>query len=82
MPSAERSLLSPAAEVPRAAAIPFKITGTTSNPVFLPDVSGMAGNMVKGIGGTSGSAASAAQALSAASSARKNPSRKCLAMDF
>lgn len=41
--------------------IPFKITGTTSNPVFLPDISGMAGNMVKGIGGTSGSAASAAQ---------------------
>ncbi len=44
--------------------IPFKITGTTSNPVFLPDLSGAAGNMVKGIGsdtsGTAGSAASAA----------------------
>jgi AsmA protein len=32
--------------------VPFTITGTTSNPVFLPDVKGMAGNMVKGIGGT------------------------------
>ena len=40
--------------------IPFKITGTTSNPVFLPDLSGAAGNMVKGVGGTAGSAASAA----------------------
>ena len=43
--------------------IPFKITGTTSNPVFLPDLSGMAGNMgnmVKGISGNSGSSASGA----------------------
>jgi AsmA protein len=40
--------------------IPFKITGTTSNPVFLPDVGGMAGSMVKGVGGESGSAAGAA----------------------
>ena len=31
--------------------IPFTITGTTSNPVFLPDVAGVAGNMVKGVGG-------------------------------
>ena len=31
--------------------IPFTITGTTSNPVFLPDVKGMAGNMAKGLGG-------------------------------
>ena len=29
--------------------IPFSITGTTSNPVFLPDVAGMAGNMAKGV---------------------------------
>lgn len=28
--------------------VPFTITGTTSNPVFLPDVAGMAGNMAKG----------------------------------
>ena len=47
--------------------VPFKITGTTANPVFTPDLSGAAGNMVKGIGsgaggaaGTAGSAASAA----------------------
>ena len=32
--------------------IPFTITGTTSNPIFLPDVAGVAGNMVKGVGGT------------------------------
>jgi AsmA protein len=30
--------------------VPFTITGTTSAPVFLPDVAGMAGNMVKGVG--------------------------------
>jgi AsmA protein len=29
--------------------VPFTITGTTSNPVFLPDVAGMAGNMAKGV---------------------------------
>jgi AsmA protein len=29
--------------------IPFSVTGTTSNPVFLPDVAGMAGNMAKGV---------------------------------
>jgi AsmA protein len=47
--------------------IPFKITGTTSNPVFLPDLSGAAGNMVKGIGsGTSGAAGSAASAATGA----------------
>jgi AsmA protein len=43
--------------------IPFKITGTTSNPVFVPDVTGMAGSMVKGIpsdpGNTAGAAAGA-----------------------
>jgi hypothetical protein len=30
--------------------IPFTITGTTKDPVFLPDVAGMAGNMAKGVG--------------------------------
>jgi AsmA protein len=47
--------------------IPFTITGTTSNPIFLPDVKGMAGNMVKGLGGnatgTAGGAAGAAQGV-------------------
>jgi AsmA protein len=37
--------------------IPFKVTGTTSNPIFLPDLSGMAGNMAKGLGSDAGSAA-------------------------
>lgn len=41
--------------------IPFKITGTTSNPVFLPDVGGMAGSMLKGTASTPGNAASAAE---------------------
>ena len=40
--------------------VPFKITGTTSNPVFLPDVAGMAGSMAKGAIGTPGNAAGAA----------------------
>ena len=28
--------------------IPFRVTGTTSNPVFVPDVAGMAGGLAKG----------------------------------
>jgi hypothetical protein len=32
--------------------IPFRITGTTSNPVFVPDVAGMAGGLAKGGVGT------------------------------
>jgi AsmA protein len=37
--------------------IPFTITGTTKDPVFLPDVAGMAGNMVKGVGAAPADAA-------------------------
>lgn len=40
--------------------IPFRIIGTTSNPIFVPDVAGLAGNMVKGIGGDAGGATGAA----------------------
>ena len=43
--------------------IPFKITGTTSNPVFVPDVTGAAGNMVKGIGSDPANAAGAAEGI-------------------
>ncbi len=43
--------------------IPFKITGTTSDPIFLPDIggmaSGMAGGLLKGGAGSAGGAASA-----------------------
>ncbi|MGH9746866.1 MAG: AsmA family protein [Candidatus Acidiferrales bacterium] len=50
--------------------IPFSITGTTSNPVFVPDVAGMAGGLAKGgagaalgggkaVGGAAGGAAGA-----------------------
>ena len=47
--------------------IPFTITGTTSNPVFLPDMKGMAGNMAKGIGGdATGAAGGAAGAATSA----------------
>ncbi len=54
--------------------IPFKITGTTSNPVFVPDLSGAAGSMVKGI--TSNPAARPAQRRElSASSARKKRSK-------
>lgn len=56
--------------------IPFTITGTTSNPVFLPDVKSMAGNMAKGLGGnatgTAGSAASAAKSLGGLFGKKKN----------
>ena len=42
--------------------IPFKIEGTTSNPIFVPDVAGMAGGLAKGqLGGiTSGAGGTAA----------------------
>ena len=46
--------------------IPFTITGTTSNPVFLPDVKGMAGGMAKGAVGNVGNAGSAGQAATGA----------------
>jgi AsmA protein len=43
--------------------IPFKITGTTSAPVFTPDLGGMAGNMGKGAPTTAKGAAGAAQSI-------------------
>ncbi len=56
--------------------IPFTITGTASNPIFLPDVKGMAGNMAKGLGGnatgTAGTAASAAKSLGGLFGKKKN----------
>jgi len=56
--------------------IPFTVTGTTSNPIFLPDVKGMAGNMVKGLGGNAtggaGQAEGAAKALGGLFGKKKN----------
>jgi AsmA protein len=57
--------------------IPFTVTGTTSNPIFLPDVKGMAGNMVKGLGGdatggASGAASAAKGALGGLFGKKKN----------
>ena len=47
--------------------IPFKITGTTSNPIFMPDVTGMAGSMAKGLaGGATGAAGGATGAATSA----------------
>jgi AsmA protein len=43
--------------------IPFKITGTTSAPVFMPDLSGMAGNVGKGAPTTAKGAVGAAEGL-------------------
>jgi len=43
--------------------IPFTVTGTTSNPKFVPDVSGAVNNLVKSGAGASGSAASAASGI-------------------
>jgi hypothetical protein len=40
--------------------VPFTITGTTKDPIFLPDVAGMAGNMAKGVGGAPAGAAKTA----------------------
>lgn len=36
--------------------IPFTITGTTSNPIFKPELGAGAGNLAKGLGGLGGSA--------------------------
>jgi AsmA protein len=57
--------------------IPFTITGTTSNPVFLPDVAGMAGNALQGgvgsaLGGDKGAGA-AAGALGGLFGKKKKP---------
>jgi AsmA protein len=40
--------------------VPFKISGTTSNPVFLPDIGGMVGNVAKNPAGVAGAPAAAA----------------------
>jgi AsmA protein len=40
--------------------VPFTITGTTSDPIFLPDVGGMAGSMAKGAAAAPEGAAKAA----------------------
>ena len=43
--------------------IPFTVKGTTSNPAFVPDVSGAVNNMVKGNIGNASGAASAASGI-------------------
>jgi len=43
--------------------IPFTVKGTTSNPTFVPDVSGAVNNMVKGNIGSASGAASAASGI-------------------
>ena len=37
-----------------ASGLPFLIQGTTSNPTFMPDVKGMVGAKLKGLGGLPG----------------------------
>jgi AsmA protein len=43
--------------------IPFTVTGTTSNPRFVPDISGVGKGLVKGGASTAGNAASAASGI-------------------
>ena len=50
-------------KVAQGGSIPFTISGTTTNPVFLPDVAGMAGGMLQGAGSTSASPADAASGI-------------------
>jgi AsmA protein len=53
--------------------VPFTVTGTTSNPVFLPDVAGMAGNMAKGaVAAPEGAAKAATGALGGLFGKKKN----------
>jgi AsmA protein len=46
-----------------AAGIPFKITGTTAHPVFVPDVASALKNVVKGSAGSSSNAADTAAGI-------------------
>jgi AsmA protein len=43
--------------------IPFRITGTTSDPKFLPDLGGLAGGLAGGAGGLVGDAASGGKSI-------------------
>jgi AsmA protein len=53
--------------------VPFTITGTTSNPVFLPDVAGMAGSMARGaVGAPEGAAKAATGAFGGLFGKKKN----------
>jgi hypothetical protein len=53
--------------------VPFTVTGTTSNPVFLPDVAGMAGSMAKGaVAAPAGAAKAATGALGGLFGKKKN----------
>jgi hypothetical protein len=45
------------------AGIPFTLSGTTSTPIFLPDLSGMAKGLGNTGGGAAGSAAGAASGV-------------------
>jgi len=46
--------------------IPIRIEGTTSNPIFIPDVAGMAGSMAKGtVGDVAGAGAAGGKAVGA-----------------
>ncbi|HVB55421.1 MAG TPA: AsmA family protein [Candidatus Acidoferrales bacterium] len=47
----------------RSLSIPFTVTGTTSKPIFLPDVGGAVNNLVKGSASGAGSAASSASGI-------------------
>jgi AsmA protein len=53
--------------------IPFTVKGTTSNPVFVPDVSGAVNNLVKGNLGSSGNAASSASGILGGLLKKKSP---------
>jgi AsmA protein len=53
--------------------VPFKVTGTTSNPIFLPDVAGMAGSMAKGaVAAPAGAAKAATGAVGGLFGKKKN----------
>ena len=57
----------------KGGSIPFTVTGTTSNPVFMPDIAGMAGGMVQGAGGSSTSPADAASGILGLFQKKKSP---------
>ncbi len=57
----------------KGGSIPFTVTGTASNPIFLPDIAGMAGGMVKGAAGSSTSPANAASGILGLFQKKKSP---------
>ncbi|HKV40338.1 MAG TPA: AsmA family protein [Blastocatellia bacterium] len=57
----------------RSLSIPFRVTGTTAKPVFVPDATGVVNNLIKSNAGSSGNAANAASGIIGGFFKKKKP---------